>query len=211
MPRPRPPFVVTVAAVAGVLSSSCTTSGSSSNPPYPTNSDAGDASKIDTDSDSEAGDTSATDSDSAEAQPVECPEGDPGFGSVKKPCTAASAIRCSYDDLCPTRPAGSDRNVYGCRDDGSGTKNWTLTSADYSPGCPTAQPKSGDPCLCAVHLAYDSCDYGVCEKFTRVVANCRGIDTFDREWHVASIVCNPPEPDGGADSSDASTSEGGGG
>lgn len=126
-----------------------------------------------------------------------CPTDDPGFGARQR-CIADTMVRCTYDDRCPSHPSGQSSNVYGCIDDGGGAY-WKLVSPAYTPPCPTLPPNEGDPCPCAIHLAYTSCNYGSCEGMTRAYASCRGVDTFDKEWHVVPLGCNPPEPDAGVD------------
>jgi len=193
--RLRAPFVVTLAAVT----SACASRGSSIATDTGTLADSSDASFADRLDDA----TRADSTDAFDARPPECPAEDPGFGPIDKVCTAASTVRCEYPDLCPQHPASTPNNVYACTDHGSGYFFWTLVSPDYLPDCPADPPKDGDPCACSIHLGYASCNWGSCELFTAQIGSCRGVDTFDRVWHVAPLTCNPPEPDASFDVVDA--------
>ncbi len=205
----RAPFVVTAAVMVSVASA-CSSGGhenGTDNPPPPDAEldtfDAGfDLGRIEASSDVTTAD--AQDGRDATLNPPECPATDPGIGAIHKPCTAPASVRCSYEDLCPQHPVDQTQNVYICHDDGTGD-HWTLASKEYVPSCPTAEPKTGDPCPCTIHMAFVACNYGLCEDFTRTYAACKGVDTFDLEWKVTPIACNPPEVDGGgdADASDA--------
>ena len=193
----RAPFVVTAAVVAASVG--CDTSA-------PPTSARPDALTIDDgvfsfDAVSDDGPTvdatiDAADTVDATINPPECPATDPGIGAIHKPCTAATSVRCSYEDLCPQHPADQTQNVYACHDDGTGD-HWTLVSKDYVPSCPTDLPKTGDPCPCTIHMGFVACNYGLCEDLSRTYAACKGLDTFDTTWSVTPITCNPPEPDGG--------------
>jgi hypothetical protein len=202
----RAPFVVTL-AVAG-LTASCSGGGEDRvvyNPPGTPASDSAngadgetydDGTKFDLGVDA-TGDTTRDGGD-AIVNPAECPATDPGLGANHKPCTAPASVRCSYEDLCPQHLVDQTQNVYACHDDGTGD-HWTLVSKDYVPSCPATEPKTGDPCPCTIHMGFVACNYGACEDLTRTYAACKGIDTFETEWKVTSIACNPPEPDGGLD------------
>jgi hypothetical protein len=205
-PRLRAPFVATVAVMATMNAACGDKETATYNPPFDSGAapdvegpDTIDASvRPDATQDVDA----VTDARDAIVNPAECPKTDPGFGAIHKPCTAGASVRCAYEDLCPQRPAGQTENVYACHDDGTGD-HWTLVSKDYVPSCPATEPKPGDACPCTIHMAFVACNYGVCEDFTRTYAACKGIDTFDQEWKVTPIACNPPEPDGGFADGDA--------
>lgn len=201
--KPRAPFVVTAALAASSATACANTQSTINPPPVTSDSEITDAATNETSGDLDAPEGAAdVSADAAEANPALCPSDDPGFGA-RKPCDAPIGVRCAYPDLCPTKPKSTDTNLYICHDDGTG-KHWTLSSDPYTPPCPASQPKDGDPCPCTIHMAYAACNYGLCESMTRIYAACKGVDTFDPVWHVASIACNPPEPDGGLDA-DAAT------
>ena len=204
--RFRPPVVVTLAVAAA--SAACSNGTSTVNPPA-TDSGAGtDSSSPDTRVDV----TTEVIDETPKPQPKSCPADDPGYGAINKSCDAPAADRCSYPDRCPAHPATSDKNVYACKDNGSGTRTWTLVSDDYLAPCPMSIPTDGDPCLCAIHLGPEACAFGTCETM-RALAVCHSIDSVGTTWTVVPIGCNPPEPDGGKDGGDASgdASEAGGG
>lgn len=202
--RLRSPFVITATIASAMVA--CGPSSTTLNPPgIPADSSLGDGEASAPDVAPDVIVADVTPDVSAEvivdAQPAACPHDDPGIGA-RKPCDAPESVRCSYDDLCPSRPKSTDRNVYVCHDDGTGA-HWALVSLAYTPDCPTVAPHDGDPCPCTIHMAYIACNYGLCEDMTRTYAACKGVDTFDPVWHVSTIACNPPEPDAATDGADA--------
>ncbi|GAC1541414.1 MAG: hypothetical protein NVS3B10_05970 [Polyangiales bacterium] len=198
----RAPFVVT--ALASFAAAGCHVSDASVDRP-----DADDARASEVTGDAGGEPLADGPSDAPPTNPAECPADDPGFGG-HKPCAVPESVRCAYVDACPTHPVTAPYDVYACHDDGTGAR-WTLVSDPYTPPCPIAQPNDGDPCPCSVHMAYLACNYGACEAMSRIYAACKGVDSFDRVWHVGPIACNPPEADAGHDASDAALDAPGGG
>ena len=189
----RAPFVVT--ALAGLAATGCHSTDVEVDADVENGRGDPDGDRVDETADA-ALETALDMSDAdARVEPAECPAENPGFGARKR-CAAAASVRCAYVDGCPSHPAASTTDVYACHDDGTGAR-WTLVSDPYVPSCPKLQPNDGDPCPCSVHMAYLACNYGACESPALIYAACKGVDTFDRVWHVGAIPCNPPEIDSG--------------